>query len=75
LPARLAASNFPGMPMTSAKNAPLSPAATDLGLGDQLHQQLEDETEEQRRRRLMNQQMQQAVSPASMMLLGGAGRG
>lgn len=38
--------------MISGKNLPLSPAATDLGLGDQLLQQLQDSTDEQRKKRL-----------------------
>lgn len=37
--------------MISGKNLPLSPAATDLGLGDQLLQQLQDSTDEQRKKR------------------------
>ena len=61
------------MPTTSAKNSIFSPAATDLGLGDQLNQQLQDETEEEKKRRLLNQQMQAAINPAVMSLLGGAG--
>lgn len=62
------------MPPTSAKNAMLSPAATDLGMGDMLQQQVQDETEEQRRRRLLNQQMQSAVNPAVMSIFGSAGK-
>lgn len=61
------------MPPTSAKNLPLSPAATDLGLGTMLTQQVQDETEEARRRRMMQQQAQSAMSPAVMSLFGGAG--
>lgn len=52
-----------GMPVTSAKNQPLGGAATDLGLGDQLNQQRQDETEEQKKRRLLLEQMKQAVNP------------
>jgi len=50
--------------------------ATDLGLGGQLSQQVQDETEEQRKKRM--QQMQQAslIGPASSLassaLFGGA---
>ncbi len=40
--------------MASAKNLSLSPAASDLGLGDQLKQQLDDE-EEQRKKKLLQQ--------------------
>jgi hypothetical protein len=61
------------MPATSAKNMPLSPAATDLGLGTMLTEQVQDETEEARRRRLLQQQAQQSVSPAVLSLFGGVG--
>jgi len=65
--------------ITSAKNTPLSAAVSDLGLGDALSQQLQDETEEQKRRRLLLQQMQQAVNPlgasTALGLRGGAGGG
>lgn len=61
------------MPTTSAKNYALSLAATDLGMGDQLTQQLQDETEEQRKRRLLNQQMQAAVNPQSAVMSLGMG--
>lgn len=62
------------MAVISAKNLPLNPAALQLGLGDQLVQQREDETEEAKRRRLLNQQMQGAVNPAVLSLFGGVGR-
>lgn len=72
----------PVMPQTSAKNTGLSPASTDLGLGDMLQQQTEDETDEERRRRLANMQRQQsgiaagpqtaATSLSAQMLFGGA---
>jgi hypothetical protein len=51
------------MPPMNAKNTGLLGAPTELGLGDALNQQVQDETEEQKRRRLLLQQMQQAVSP------------
>jgi hypothetical protein len=42
------------MPVTSQKNQPLTGIASDMGFGgQQLTQQLQDETEEERRRRLM----------------------
>lgn len=44
-------------------------AATDLGLGTDLRQQVSDETDEQRKKRMMQMQAQQ--SPAAMSLLGG----
>lgn len=58
------------MPAFNQKNLALSPAATDLGLGDMLLQQREDETEEARRRRMMLEQLKQSLSPsgASSML-------
>lgn len=64
------------MPPMNPKNMALSPAATDLGLGDMLRTQTEDETEEQRRKRLAAQQMQSGVNPLSLgtqMLFGGGG--
>jgi hypothetical protein len=50
------------MPATSAKNGPIS-GAYGYGLGDNLHQQVEDETEEARKRRLLQEQMKSAVNP------------
>lgn len=62
--------------MLASKN-PLSPAATDLGLGDMLRPQLEDETEEQRRKRMAAAGGGgDALSPAASLLFGGlSGRG
>ncbi len=55
----------------------LSPAASDLGLGSMLQEQVAGETEEQRKRRMMEQQqrsiMGPAGSPATMALFGGMG--
>jgi hypothetical protein len=50
-------------------------AATDLGMGDMLGQQVVGETEEERKKRLaaMSQQGKPAGSPAAMQLLGGLG--
>jgi hypothetical protein len=56
------------MPPTSAKNQSL--LVTDLGLGDMLGQQAQDETDEERKRRLA-QQRQNALNPAITGLLGG----
>jgi hypothetical protein len=56
----------------------ISPATTDLGLGDQLPQQVQDETEEERKRRALGLSPMLAQSPAvaSLFGLGGArGRG
>lgn len=46
----------------------LSSASMDLGLGDNLQQQLKDETDEQRKKRLLMQQQRMALGPASMSL-------
>ena len=40
---------MPGPNPLSAKNAPLSPAASDLGLGDQLVQSLQDQMDLRRK--------------------------
>jgi hypothetical protein len=61
------------MAAVSSKNYSLSPSASDLGLGDVLTQQVQDETEEQRRRRLLQQQMQAAVNPMSAGAAGALG--
>ncbi len=65
--------------MQSAKNFMLSPAATDLGLGDALTTQLED-ADAERRKKLKAQQMAQkmgqggaGLGPATMSLYGAAG--
>ena len=57
------------MPPTSMKNASLSPAGTDLGLGQNLTQQVEDEPDDARKKRLALPQGS-LFSPASMSLLG-----
>jgi hypothetical protein len=63
----------------AAANGGLSPAATDLGLGDLLSQQVQDETEEQRKKRMQQMQQQSGVgggmasSPANLALFGGLG--
>lgn len=61
------------MPPPNPKNIGISTAATDLGLGDMLGQQTQDETEEARKKRLAA--MQQAGGGAAMDLLGGMGGG
>ena len=50
--------------LASGKNFPLSPAASDLGLGDQLKQQLEDELAQRRKGTTP------VVSPAVLALFG-----
>lgn len=57
------------MPPASMKNATLSPAGTDLGLSQNLQQQVEDETDEARKKRLAMANGN-LFSPASMSLLG-----
>ena len=41
------------MPVMNPKNMSLSPVASDLGLGDMLQQQAEDETEEMKKKKKM----------------------
>lgn len=60
------------VPGTSAKNLMLSPAASDLGLGDQLNQQLEDDLEKRKKDALKAGQMS-IMSPAVLSLFGRAG--
>lgn len=61
--------------MAAAPNSLSMGAATDLGMGDMLGQQVVGETEEERKKRLaaMSQQGKPAGSPAAMQLLGGLG--
>jgi len=47
-------------------NSPIS-AVADLGLGDQLSQQVAGETEEQRKKRMAAIQQQQSLGPAGSM--------
>lgn len=58
------------MPPTSGKNLALSQSGMDLGLGDMVKQQLEDQEEERKKKllRMANPQF----GPASMSLLGGS---
>lgn len=65
--------------MQSAKNFGLSPAATDLGLGDMVRQQVED-AEVERKKKLLRDQNGTAgaygsdiLGPASLALLGQVG--
>jgi len=57
------------MPPASMKNISLTPAGADLGLGQNLQQQVEDETDEARKKR-MAMANGALFSPASMSLLG-----
>jgi hypothetical protein len=60
------------MPPVSAKNAMMQGAAADLGLGDMLRTQLDDETEEMKRRRLAGAaQAGNSLAPATNLLFGG----
>jgi hypothetical protein len=45
----------------------LSPASTDLGLGDALSAQVAGETEEQRKKRMAQLQQQQQMGPAGSL--------
>lgn len=45
----------------------LSPAGADLGLGDQLAEQVAGETEEQRKKRMAEMQQRQQLGPAGSM--------
>ena len=45
----------------------LSPAGMDLGLGDQLAQQAQGETEEMRKKRMLQLQEQQSLGPAGSL--------
>lgn len=61
--------------MDNPKNFGTSSAASDLGLGDMVHQELEDNAEE-RKKKLLNPMMNNAsaaYSPATLSLLGSAG--
>lgn len=54
----------------------MSPAASDLGLGAQLSDQVKSETEEERRKRLASMSGMSGranLSPGAMSLLGGPG--
>ncbi len=50
-----------------APSSPFSSAASDLGLGDQLGQQVADETEEMRKKRMLELQQKQQLGPAGSM--------
>lgn len=70
------------LPSTSTKNAPLSPAAQSLGLGDQLQTQLQDELDEAKKKKMANQGPNAALNPntpgissAVQSLLGTTGTG
>lgn len=45
----------------------LSPAASDLGLGDMLSQQVAGETEEERKKRMAQIQQQQQLGPSGSL--------
>lgn len=56
------------------KNIALSPAASDLGLGDMLKVQLDNAVEEERKKRLgPTNLMGQALSPAALSIFGMGG--
>lgn len=51
----------------AGSNMAMPGAVTDLGLGDMLGQQVQDETEEQRKKRLAQIQQQQQLGPAGSL--------
>ena len=65
------------MPLPKAPS--LSPAVSDLGLGDMLGQQVAGETEEMRKKRMAAMQERAMMGPAgslaTMSLFGGGARG
>lgn len=61
------------MAQTSAKNFMLSPAAMDLGLGDQLKQQLDDQEIERKKKLAQAAQGGAGLGPATMSLFGFGG--
>ena len=60
------------MPPMNQKNTALSPAGADLGLGDQLNAQAQEETDELKKRAMQKSSqgglLGAALSPASMSL-------
>ena len=59
------------MPAVSQKNQVLSMAAQDLGLGDQLTQQVEDEVTQRKKKQLLQDQSAGiGLSPSVMSLFG-----
>lgn len=64
------------MPPANPKNLGISAAATDLGMGDMLGQQVQSETEDARKKRLAAMQQQGMTGGfAAMDLLGGSSGG
>lgn len=64
------------MPAVSQKNQVLSFAAQDLGLGDQLSQQVEDEVAQRKKKaQQAGASAAQSLSPAVMSLFGTGGIG
>jgi hypothetical protein len=56
------------MPSTNVKNLPISPAASDLGLGDQLIQQIQDDDEERKKRLLAQANQAAGQGPGSLAM-------
>lgn len=61
------------MATMNQKNFSLSPAASDLGLGDMITQQLEDEEAERKKKALQATQNPQTLGPATMSLFSSGG--
>ena len=62
------------MPLPNPKNYALSQSATDLGLGDMLRQQVEDQTDELKKKRVQQSPQNALFGAAAMNLLGPAGQ-
>lgn len=58
--------------MLSSKNMMLSPAAADLGLGDQLKMQLDDEDAQRKKKMLQQANALAPLGGAAQSLFGGA---
>lgn len=55
----------------SRKNLSLSPAVQDIGLGDMVKQQLDDEDEERKKKLLAMNSRNSLFGPATQSLMGG----
>lgn len=62
------------MATMATKNMMLSPAMTDLGMGDALKTQTQDEIDE-RKKKLAKLMQPAGISPATMSLLGSSANG
>jgi hypothetical protein len=58
--------------MQNPKNFALTPAASDLGLGEEIKTQLDDDVEERKKKAMLAAKMS-AMSPAVLSLFGASG--